>query len=274
MSAAQAWRWELGEEFELLIGSTRVRRVRVVRVTDTGPNTREYTLRELDDGHEVFQSEADEEVLDPHRVVRAQDVQQGRRFGDAEGRHEGRQQVAGGDDGSRWRPPRRQQEHGPDLEGSDRKVGRAEADGEGLDGPVESGRVREEQAGIIQGCGGTLAEGLVLAGPFEEVYGCCTPWARVEPVCPGCPIWGGPAGVSAVHVGVALGAADDRRLDRCHVECGGGGAGGVAGPSRVPASPGGDRLRDVRKVAAKAFGRVHVPRVVADLLRLRDEGVR
>lgn len=277
-------RWDLGEEFDLLIDSRWVRRVRVVRVTDTGPKTREYTLRELDDGHEVFQSEADEEVFDPHRVVRAQDVgQQGRRFGDAEGRHEGRQQVAGGDDGSRWRPPWRQQEHGPDLEGSGGEGRREEADREGLDGPVDSGRVREEQAGLVQGCGGALAEGPVLGEPARQHCrysgtSDCGQWSYCEyPTCVSFPVsagstvevWLDDAGGEG-HVGTVLGAADDRRLDVVHVECGGGGAGGVAGPSRLPAPQDRDRLRDVRSVAAKAFERVHVPRVVADLLRLRD----
>lgn len=243
---AQEWRWELGDVFDLLIGSRWMRRVRVVRVTDTGPNTREYTLRELDDGHEVFQSEADEEVFDPHRVVRAYaEQQQGRRFGDAEGRHEGRQQVAGGDDGSRWRPPGRQQEHGPDFEGSGGEGRREEADGEGFDGSVGAGRVRAQQAGLVEGFGGARPEGFVLASD------------RLVP--PG---------------GAALGVADDRGLGRLHVECGGGCVGDVAGPTRVPASQGGGWVCDVRSVAAKAFECVHVPRVVADLLRLRDAGVR
>lgn len=198
--------WELGDEFNLLVGSGWTRRVRVVRVTEQGPYIRRYVLKEVADGDQVFQPEADEEEFDSDRVERAHPVVEGREGVVPEGRHEDRSEV-GGCDGSRWWPPGRQQEYRPGVAGSGGEAGREAADGEGLDGPVGTRRVRPQQAGLEPRGGGAQPEGPVL--------GCCTPWARVEPVCDGCPIWGGP-GVVGVADGGVLG--DDGRSGGFGVE--------------------------------------------------------
>lgn len=66
---ASAPRWELGDEFVLARGRW-VRRVRVVGVTDTGPSTHEYTLREIDHGRQVEEGGAEGvEGVDPHSLV-------------------------------------------------------------------------------------------------------------------------------------------------------------------------------------------------------------
>lgn len=169
-------RWELGDEFELVIGSW-VRRVRVVGVTGSSESyAREYTLREVDQhGNHVFQPEADEEVIDADRVVRSYPVVEGRRQGGVvpEGRHEDRSEVGDGDGA------RRQQEFGSGFAGSGGEGGRAEADGEGFDGPVGEGRVRPQQAGLAQGLVGSRPEGPVLGhrpGLFVPGCPCVTCW--------------------------------------------------------------------------------------------------
>lgn len=161
--AAQAawWRWELGDEFLLLHGRL-VRRVRVVGVTDTGPHTREYRLREVDDGHQVFQPEADEEKLNAYRFVGAQ--ADGEQDIVSQGRDEDRQQVGGCDGSKRWR-----EEDRPDFSGSGGEGRREATDGEGVDGPVVEGWIRLEQARFPLGGGSAFPEGPVLGPVWRRV---------------------------------------------------------------------------------------------------------
>lgn len=154
--------WQVGDELILTAGRW-ARRLRVVGVTDTGPCTREYRLREIDHGNHVLQPEADEEVLDEGRLVGSYTVELGRQQGheDAEVDDEDRQQV-GEDHGSRW-----QQEHRPDFTRPGGQGRRAQADVEGLYGSERAGRVRHEQAGFPQGPVVPRPEGPVLAPGWE-----------------------------------------------------------------------------------------------------------